>query len=573
MRKKDILGLAALGALGVGFFLPARALSQDRAHKLKCSNNLRQLALGAIQYADDKRFFPHLSKISKLDNEGSTSPTGNEVPGRCIRALVFFSYHDNPESFVCPESDDKANTVTDATKTDLRRFGWGGVETDGVNPLFTAAPNDKDADKLTDLSYSWTVAGYNTNARSTSVISGDRARRPGAGATQKIQGNHRDGWNVCHVDGHTTFLKSGSDEAKLLASTAAEGMKLVCWDDSAAGGPAAEKPEVAADPAALAKAKKLLEAGGFEAGIKSDLSVAFAALRAKADNADAYAKWMAALKPEEAMEKVAAAFTRHLDVATLDAVAAFYESAAGKQVVQSQLALAKARKLSALTEPERLARHSLVRAGGPGPGMRAPREQDLVVFEMIGLTSAVYAKTLSIEHLDAAIAFYESPAGMKYSTSLAKATDEVADILRAWLEKKLQAPGSPFASVAREGNEAAAIGALKTLATCQAIFREGDKDQNNELDYGTLAQLAKAQLVDNVLGTGKKQGYVFECKPGKESPEFLWWATATPEKPGETGNRYFFMNQAGVIYYSDKPFASIDTKKCTVPEGAKPLGR
>lgn len=124
-----------------------------------------------------------------------------------------------------------------------------------------------------------------------------------------------------------------------------------------------------------------------------------------------------------------------------------------------------------------------------------------------------------------------------------------------------------------DGNEARAIGCLKTLVTAQTLFREGDKEQDGELDYGTLAELSQTTLVDAVLGSGKKSGYVFDCRPSVATPEFLWFATASPEQPGTTGSRYFATNHAGVIYDStERPF-EIDPTSCAMPEGATPVGR
>ena len=42
----------------------------------------------------------------------------------------------------------------------------------------------------------------------------------------------------------------------------------------------------------------------------------------------------------------------------------------------------------------------------------------------------------------------------------------------------------------KNGNETAAIGALKTLGSAQALFRESDKENDGNLDYGTLSELA-----------------------------------------------------------------------------------
>jgi len=103
----------------------------------------------------------------------------------------------------------------------------------------------------------------------------------------------------------------------------------------------------------------------------------------------------------------------------------------------------------------------------------------------------------------------------------------------------------------KRGNEAMAIGALKTITTAQSLFREGDKEMDTNFDYGTLQELSDAQLIDSVLGSGEKQGYAFSCAPSPVTSEFLWFATANPVSPGTTGDRYYGTNQSGVIFYSE----------------------
>ena len=113
---------------------------------------------------------------------------------------------------------------------------------------------------------------------------------------------------------------------------------------------------------------------------------------------------------------------------------------------------------------------------------------------------------------------------------------------------------------ARKGsNEAAAIGALRTLTTAQALFREGDKDKDTTLDYATnLGELKTANLIDGVLGSGTKQGYSFNVTSG--TPQFTWSATASPASPGKSGDRYFFVDESGVIRFATTATAtSTDT--------------
>ena len=125
----------------------------------------------------------------------------------------------------------------------------------------------------------------------------------------------------------------------------------------------------------------------------------------------------------------------------------------------------------------------------------------------------------------------------------------------------------------KHGNEAAAIGALKTTNSAETLFREGDKDQNNTLDYGNIAQLSNTTLIDGVLGSTKKQGYTFDIQPSVATSEFLWYATANPSAPTSTGDRYFASNHSGVIYYTQRTSIAMETGNCSIPTVLLPVGK
>jgi hypothetical protein len=125
----------------------------------------------------------------------------------------------------------------------------------------------------------------------------------------------------------------------------------------------------------------------------------------------------------------------------------------------------------------------------------------------------------------------------------------------------------------RRGGETPPIGALKTIATSESIFREGDKDQNGALDYASLAQLSATQLVDEVLGSGTKHGYLFRAAASVSYSEFVWFATATPVIPRETGDRYFCTNHAAVIFYTTMGSFALNTTDCEIPASAAPVGK
>ena len=63
MRRYTLLELlvtVALVGLLASFGATSPAKKQVVARRTACGNNLRALAVAAIQYADDKRFFPHV---------------------------------------------------------------------------------------------------------------------------------------------------------------------------------------------------------------------------------------------------------------------------------------------------------------------------------------------------------------------------------------------------------------------------------------------------------------------------------------------------------------------------------
>lgn len=150
----------------------------------------------------------------------------------------------------------------------------------------------------------------------------------------------------------------------------------------------------------------------------------------------------------------------------------------------------------------------------------------------------------------------------------------------------VRTPGDPTATLAqlrgaiegmvearKKGNEAVAIAVLRTINSAQTLFREADKDNDGLLDYGTLAELAEAGLIDEQVGAGLKSGYRFECRPGDKAPEFQWMATATAVELGVSGSRNFVTNHAGVIYYSRTAAFKLGDPEARIPEGATPVGR
>jgi prepilin-type N-terminal cleavage/methylation domain-containing protein len=210
--------IAIIGILAT-LLMPALMRAKESANKAKCGNNLRQLGLAAVQYGDDKRFLPHVNAKRTLDGDINSQDTPLSV-----RAMVWYGYHDNPEGFICPSSDDQHMAISEGEVRDnMRLWGWGGNHGVGDATRNTTPPwrdsfagGDETLAATSELSFAYTRRGYNRNVSSTKLLGADRGMRvaddPGGTMSEPGHyGNHRDGWNVLNADATVKFVDSGSD--------------------------------------------------------------------------------------------------------------------------------------------------------------------------------------------------------------------------------------------------------------------------------------------------------------------------------------------------------------------------
>src|SRR5918912_1706241 len=103
----------------------------------------------------------------------------------------------------------------------------------------------------------------------------------------------------------------------------------------------------------------------------------------------------------------------------------------------------------------------------------------------------------------------------------------------------------------RSANEGSAIGSVRSLNTAENEYFTTD---GQNLNYGTLAQMNTAGLIDNVLSSGTKSGYAFAVAnlvAGGAGAAAQYDVTATPVSFNAltgTGTRGFYSNETAVIY-------------------------
>lgn len=94
----------------------------------------------------------------------------------------------------------------------------------------------------------------------------------------------------------------------------------------------------------------------------------------------------------------------------------------------------------------------------------------------------------------------------------------------------------------RAANEASAIAGLRTIHGAQATYLA---TAGTGAYSPTLAALGTANVVDDDLAAGTRNGYTFSFPQAGTAT--LHCAAAAPTTPGSTGVRYFGVNQDGVI--------------------------
>ena len=101
----------------------------------------------------------------------------------------------------------------------------------------------------------------------------------------------------------------------------------------------------------------------------------------------------------------------------------------------------------------------------------------------------------------------------------------------------------------RAANEASAMRLLRTIGSAEATYQA----TNGEGNFGTMLDLAKMRLIDSTLASGTKNGYRFtvRIKSLTRDAPASYEAIATPVSYRNTGVRSFYIDETGVIRFSD----------------------
>ena len=191
----ELLVVVAIIGILAAMLLPVLSKARERARRVSCASNLKQIGLAAIMYSGDKKgSFP----------EADTDTTGYES----LQLLIAHSYMVYGDVFMCPSTgnpmnDSLATGAMADTDTDYQYVGVGLRDNNAKPTTTILAVDHADINAVQEIVESQMIddpLNPGTDIATDVVVQV---------ASDQIEGNHVDFYNALYIDGHVEGTGGG----------------------------------------------------------------------------------------------------------------------------------------------------------------------------------------------------------------------------------------------------------------------------------------------------------------------------------------------------------------------------